>query len=146
MSISQTVVKRSTLRSHNRSVRHWLIALLAIAAAVSLIACGNNAAMQKITPTQFTDQFVNKQAARTLLDVRTPEEFASGHIPGAVNISVDSLAQQLSQVPQDKPVVVYCHSGNRSAQAARILNDAGYKNIYDLGGIIAWQQAGLPVQ
>lgn len=99
----------------------------------------------KITPADYQTQF-GAGADHLLLDVRTPEEFNSGHIPGAVNISVDQLAQRLSEVPQDKPVVLYCRSGNRSNQAAQILDRAGYTQIYDLGGIITWQQQGYPIE
>ncbi len=99
----------------------------------------------KISPADYQSKF-GAGSEHLLLDVRTPEEFASGHIPGAVNISVDSLSQRLSEVPQDKPVVVYCRSGNRSNQAAQILDQAGYTQIYDLGGIVTWQQQGYPVQ
>jgi rhodanese-related sulfurtransferase len=52
----------------------------------------------------------------------------------------------LSEVPQDKPVVLYCRSGNRSNQAAQLLDRAGYTQIYDLGGIVNWVQQGYPVQ
>lgn len=99
----------------------------------------------KITPADYQAKF-SAGADHLLLDVRTPEEFNSGHIPGAVNISVDQLAQRLSEVPQDKPVVLYCRSGNRSNQAAQILDRAGYTQIYDLGGIVTWQQQGYPVE
>lgn len=99
----------------------------------------------KITPAEYQARF-GADADHVLIDVRTPEEFASGHIPGAVNISVDQLAQRLSEIPQDKPVVLYCRSGNRSNQAAQILERAGYTQIYDLGGIITWVQQGYPIQ
>jgi rhodanese-related sulfurtransferase len=99
----------------------------------------------KITPADYQAQF-GAGAEHLLLDVRTPEEFAGGHIPGAVNISVEQLAQRLNEVPQDKPVVLYCRSGNRSNQAAQILDRAGYPQIYDLGGIGAWAQQGYPVE
>ena len=98
----------------------------------------------RIAPADYEGKFGSSD--HVLLDVRTPEEFASGHIPGAVNISVESLAQRLGEVPQDKPVVVYCHSGSRSNQAAQILEKAGYSQIYDLGGIVTWMQQGYPVQ
>lgn len=98
-----------------------------------------------ISPAEYQSQF-GVDADHILLDVRTPEEFASGHIPGAVNIAVDQLPQRLSEVPQDRPVVVYCHSGNRSGQAAQILDRTGYAQIYDLGGIVTWAQQGFPVQ
>lgn len=99
----------------------------------------------KITPAEYQARF-GAHADHILIDVRTPEEFASGHIPGAVNISFDELAQRLNEIPQDKPVVLYCGSGNRSNQAAQILERAGYTQIYDLGGIITWVQQGYPVQ
>lgn len=99
----------------------------------------------RITPAEYQARF-GAHADHILIDVRTPEEFASGHIPGAVNISVDELAQRLNEIPQDKPVVLYCRSGNRSNQAAQILERAGYTQIYDLGGIITWVQQGYPVQ
>jgi phage shock protein E len=97
-----------------------------------------------IDPQNYIAQF--SDAEHFLLDVRTPEEFAGGHIAGAVNISVAELPQRLSEVPQDMTVVVYCRSGNRSQTASEILSQAGYNSIYDLGGIIAWEAAGLPIE
>ncbi len=70
----------------------------------------------------------------TLLDVRTPGEFSSRHLPGAKNIPVDVVASRLSEVPKVSPVVVYCQSGNRSRTAAATLREAGYE-VHDLGGI-----------
>jgi phage shock protein E len=101
---------------------------------------------QLISPNAYQEQFVSVARDHTLLDVRTPEEFASGHIAGAGNIAVETLASRLDEVPRDKPVVVYCRSGNRSATAARILDEAGFTNVYDLGGIISWVEAGFPIQ
>lgn len=99
----------------------------------------------KIAPADYQAKF-GANVDHVLLDVRTPQEFASGHIPGAINISIDELAGRLSEVPQDKPVVLYCRSGNRSNQAAQLLDRAGYTQIYDLGGIVNWVQQGYPVQ
>ncbi len=70
-----------------------------------------------------------------LLDVRTPGEFGSGHIPGAKNIPVSDLAERLAEVPSDKVVVVYCASGMRSASAKRILTRSGRKTVHDLGAM-----------
>jgi rhodanese-related sulfurtransferase len=131
----------------------WLVmvgALITIFSAVFLAARNSNAAdntmIAKISPQQYVSDFENAPRPHLLLDVRTPEEFASGHIPGAVNIAVESLMSRLSEVPQNQPVVVYCRSGNRSATAAQILSDAGYANIYDMGAIFDWQAAGLPIE
>jgi rhodanese-related sulfurtransferase len=108
--------------------------------------CCAQAAVQAIAPQAYVSEFVSAPTSHLLIDVRTPEEFASGHIAGAVNIPVDALSGRLSEIPNDQPVVVYCRSGNRSATASQILHSAGYPTVYDLGGIIAWSGAGLPVE
>lgn len=74
-----------------------------------------------------------------LVDVRTPEEFAVEHIPGAVNIPVQDLDRRMGELePKDQPVVVYCQSGNRSGRAAKLLKDAGYAAVHDLGPMSRW--------
>lgn len=71
-----------------------------------------------------------------VLDVRTPAEFQDGHYKGATNIPLQVLASRLGELgAKDKAVVVYCRSGNRSAQAARILKDAGFKDVTNAGGL-----------
>lgn len=97
-------------------------------------------------PEEYTAQYVEAKTPHTLLDVRTAEEFGSGYIPGAVNISLQDLPQKLKRVSAKKPVVLYCRSGNRSATAAKLLLQAGYTDVYDLGGIIDWQRMGLPIK
>lgn len=112
-------------------------------AAESQDAAAGQPAAQRIDPQAYVAQF--SDAPHFLLDVRTPQEFAGGHIEGAANIAVETLQAHLSEIPRDQPIVLYCRSGNRSAQAAQILEAAGFTGIYDLGGIVSWQQAGLPV-
>jgi rhodanese-related sulfurtransferase len=74
-----------------------------------------------------------------LLDVRTHEEFASGHIPGAKNIPVQELGRRLGELAVTKtPVVVYCRSGGRSASAASVLRQAGH-TVCDLGAMSNWR-------
>ncbi|NWF71287.1 MAG: rhodanese-like domain-containing protein [Chloroflexi bacterium] len=104
------------------------------------------AGAQLMTPAQYDNQFMSTGAAHYLLDVRTAEEYASGHIADSVNIALQELQTRLSEIPRDVPVVIYCRSGNRSAQAARLLVEAGYSQIYDLGGIIAWTAQGYPLE
>ena len=89
----------------------------------------------KISPQQYQSTYISESNEHLLVDVRTPEEFASGHIAGAVNIPLQELPDRLSEIPTDKAVVVYCRSGNRSAQASNILTSNNYTNIYDMGGI-----------
>ncbi len=81
----------------------------------------------------------------TILDVRTPAEFAQGHLPGALNIDVNSpdFATAIADLDKTKPYAVYCRSGNRSATALHIMADQGFTAAYHLGGGIgAWSQAG----
>ncbi|MBQ6459961.1 MAG: rhodanese-like domain-containing protein [Exiguobacterium sp.] len=76
----------------------------------------------------------------TLLDVRESSEYEGGHIEGAVNASLSSLDANQLPYPKDEPIYVICRSGNRSAQAASQLQDAGYTEIYDVsGGMMAWE-------
>ena len=75
-----------------------------------------------------------------ILDVRTPEEFREGHIPGAVNVPNESIgAGEIPELPRkDQLILVYCRSGNRSKQASKKLAQAGYTNITEFGGIRDW--------
>lgn len=100
---------------------------------------------QLVQPTEYKARYMDDAMPHTLVDVRTPEEFSAGYIPGAININLQELQQKLSRIPTDKPVIVYCRSGNRSAFAANILKQAGYTEVYDLGGIIEWARQGLPI-
>lgn len=80
-----------------------------------------------------------------LLDVRTPQEFAEGHVASAVNLPLDQVEARSGEVPADKPVYVICHSGNRSKQASDILKKAG-KDVKNVGGgMNDWIAAGYPV-
>jgi phage shock protein E len=75
----------------------------------------------------------------TLLDVRSPEEFAGGHIDGAISIPVQELAGRMGELgDKTDQIVVYCQSGGRSAMAKRLLEGNGFANVHDLGGIAQW--------
>ena len=74
-----------------------------------------------------------------LLDVRTPEEYAQGHIPGSKNVPLQSIGDVSETVPEtDTPLFVYCRSGARSAQATGLLSGMGYTDVRNIGGITAW--------
>lgn len=78
-----------------------------------------------------------------LVDVREPSEFEAGHIPGAVNIPLRTLAQSLDMIPSDQPVLVYCASGHRAGQATAALRLLGYDNVKSFpGSWKAWSEAG----
>ena len=83
-----------------------------------------------------------------ILDVRKADEFAEGHITGAILIDQfqsDFLEQARVKLPKDKTIAIYCRSGRRSANAAGKLADVGYKCVNLKGGIIAWKEANMPV-
>jgi rhodanese-related sulfurtransferase len=74
-----------------------------------------------------------------LVDVRTPAEFASGHVPGAVNIPLDALERRLAELgPRDGAIILYCASGARSGQAKRMLASKGFASVHNMGAMSAW--------
>jgi len=93
-------------------------------------------------------QLINRQDA-LVLDVREQAEYAQSHILNSRGLPLSQLETRLSDIEKfkDKPVIVYCASGSRSASAAATLRKHGFSNAVNLsGGFSAWQQAGLPVQ
>lgn len=78
-----------------------------------------------------------------IIDVRESEEFALGRIPSSTLIPLEELARRTDEVPTDKPVIMVCRSGNRSAEAVKILQKAGFTNIHNMtGGMRAWTAEG----
>ncbi|MBW2387045.1 MAG: rhodanese-like domain-containing protein [Deltaproteobacteria bacterium] len=105
------------------------------------------------TPSQVSEisqtALLAEPTSTLILDVRTAAEFASGHVPGAVNIPHDQLAARLSEVEsfRSAPVVVYCKSGRRAGMATSVLADAGFSKLHHLtGDMNAWSQQGLPTE
>jgi rhodanese-related sulfurtransferase len=134
------------VNKHNGRLVLWIASAAAL--ALVLVGCASAAPQVTITHPSPQDVYDRLQAGDDfiLLDVRTPEEWADGHIDGATLIPLDELeTRAASELPQDADIVVYCRSGNRSAQAADYLSGAGYTHIEDMGGIQDWQAAGLPV-
>lgn len=81
-----------------------------------------------------------------VIDVREQWEYDEGHIPGVTLVPMGEIAARLSEIPQDKEVILTCRSGNRSGQVADFLRQQGYDNVHNMeGGILAWEAAGLPV-
>ena len=78
------------------------------------------------------------EAGAVLLDVRTPGEFAQGHIPGALHIPVQELSQRLGELDPSVPHILYCRSGARSSHAASMLKAAGFSEVHNLGPMSAW--------
>jgi len=120
--------------------RAWPLAA-ALVLALTLTACGNT--YQTVS---VQDLRAASEPNRIVLDVREPSEYAAGHVAGARLLPLSQLQSRLDEVPADRPVYVYCHSGNRSKQASEILAKAGKKDIRDVrGGILAWEAAGYPI-
>ena len=92
--------------------------------------------------------YLNDEVSPTIIDVRVPEAYNRGHLPGAVNISREQLAGSLDVIPTDRPIVAYCNMHNPgnsgSEQAVDILRDAGLHARALDGGYPAWEEAGFP--
>jgi rhodanese-related sulfurtransferase len=84
-----------------------------------------------------------------LVDVRTADEFAEGHLPNAINIDIngDNFEDETAKLDKEKPVMVYCKMGGRSAKAAANLKEQGFKDVSDLdGGITSWKDAEKTIE
>ncbi|MGJ9403873.1 rhodanese-like domain-containing protein [Arthrobacter sp. KK5.5] len=90
------------------------------------------------------DEANRRRAEDQILDVREGFETAEGMIPGALHIPMGDLDARLGEIDRDRPVIVVCRSGNRSARVADALGAAGYTADTMAGGMTAWQGAGLP--
>lgn len=95
-----------------------------------------------VTATELHDQ---SHAHLQLVDVRSPSEFAAGHIPGAVNIPMDQIESRLQDLRSDVPLVLICQAGSRAKMAACFLEPCRYQLAVLEGGTSTWTQAGLPV-
>ncbi|HSN70465.1 MAG TPA: rhodanese-like domain-containing protein [Steroidobacteraceae bacterium] len=105
--------------------------------------------VSKITPAELFDDLSAGEPDPVVLDVRTPEEFAAGHVPGAMNIPHDQIAERIASLEPARgaELVVYCRSGRRSAIASDVLRQAGFDNVRHLAGDMqGWQAAELPLE
>ncbi len=121
--------------------RLWSGVGLAFVLALSVAGCRQDSSASGAVAERSADGDAYRLVAQGawLLDVRTPQEFASGHINGAINIPVDQLGARLDELGErDRPVVVYCRSGHRSGIAAKILRKAGFA-VTDVGPMTAWR-------
>ena len=98
----------------------------------------------KLTPTELQDLLKKDGAGVTVVDVRDPQEYKEGHIPGAINIPSEVFAAKSDTLDKEKKIVVYCNSGGRSYNAYRKLMKLGYENIYQ-SLYYDWKQQGLPI-
>jgi len=124
-----------------------------LAAVLAACAAPTDDAKRGASPKSITAQELSEQIERAqaplILDVRSEQEFAEGHIPGALNIPHDQLGDRLAEIDAAKTdeIVVHCRSGYRAGIAETVLIEAGYSNIRDLDGHMnAWQSGGYPIE
>ena len=121
---------------------------LATVALLAIACSGGSADAGEVTQDQVMASRGTAQAP-LLLDVRTPDEFASGHVPGALNIPIDELPARTNEIAasREREVVVYCERGPRAARAAKLLESEGFSDVKLLSGhMSAWRDAGLPTE
>lgn len=121
--------------------------LISFFAAFGLaVACTGQDKVKVVAPKEFSDMAM-KDSAAVVIDVRTAEEYAEGHVPGASNIDFlqeDSFAEAISQLDKDKHYYIYCRSGRRSHEAAVKMQAAGLHVVDMKGGWLAWTAGNLP--
>lgn len=103
---------------------------------------------REIGPKEYKAEFENNENA-VLLDVRAPEEYASGHIEGAklININDPSFVDEVAKLDKDKTYYINCRSGARSGRACQYMASQGFSNLINLqGGIMAWEASRLPMK
>jgi rhodanese-related sulfurtransferase len=120
----------------------WIVAgvvLLAVAAIVAIGALGRSGPLPASGDVSNPEaKSLIKRGAR-IVDVRTPEEFAAAHIPGAENVPMDRVLAQAQSWDKTEPVLLYCATGERSAYVFQQLSQAGFQHLYNLkAGIVAW--------
>jgi rhodanese-related sulfurtransferase len=124
----------------DRSTR-WLLA-----AALALACGGGGAPAVPDVSAQEVLGFAGRADAPLVLDVRSPEEFAGGHVPGARNVEYDEVAARLAELGPPSEVVVYCERGGRAAKAAEVLTGAGFEVRHLAGDMQGWREQALPVE
>ncbi|MCS7027706.1 MAG: thioredoxin domain-containing protein [Bacteroidia bacterium] len=124
---------------------YFIIAYLGI----FLLACqSQQPGVYNLDAVSFNAKLSEKKNEAIILDVRTPEEFSTGHIEKAQNINYHApdFQQKINALDKNKPYFVYCLAGGRSSAAAKYMRQNGFKEVYNLsGGISEWQQQGLPI-
>lgn len=95
---------------------------------------------------ELTAEQVREQAEAQLVDIRTDEERQAAHIPGSMHIPLERLEESAGELDRDRPLVLYCRSGDRSAMAAEAFSASGWDATSLQGGILAWSEQGLPLE
>jgi rhodanese-related sulfurtransferase len=135
----------------NKRIHILIVAITLLVMSQSLFAFGKKEIQTEVNSQEIVAQYnrIDAKTAKeafetqsdiTIIDVRTVSEFNSGHIVNSINIPLDIIVESvIEKYPnKDEKLYLYCRSGNRSSQAAKLLVNEGYINVYDFGGIINW--------
>ena len=117
-----------------------------IAAALLLAGCSSSSSGNNLSVDEFSAKAA--EPGVVTLDVRTPGEFAEGYIQGArlIDFQSGNFENEIATLDKNATYAVYCRSGNRSGQAVKVMQDAGFTNVFNMnGGVIDWANAGLPL-
>ena len=127
---------------------NWIVVVVlgALAVAAVYILYKGRGGQRDVSQSQLLE-WMEQKSSLCILDVRTADEYASGHIRSAINISHDKISAHLDELTahKDKNIVVYCERGVRARVAQSALTKAGFPNVYHLtGDMAAWRNAGEP--
>lgn len=118
-----------------------------------LVACGSSdpasGGVRIVSPTDAAAVQSDPPAGLQIIDVRTPEEYADGHLSGSTMIDFyeADFADRIAGLDRDTPYLIYCRSGNRSGQTRELMEELGFTDVRDLdGGIVAWADADLTIE
>lgn len=129
-----------------KTIKQRLLPLIVLMTVISIFTQAQ--AVKRLDPQNFEKKLKESKEA-VLIDVRTPGEYAQGHLTNATLIDINSsdFKNRVAKLNKSKPVFVYCKAGSRSGSAVNIMEEMGFKEIYDLsGGITAWQKANKPIE
>ncbi len=116
-----------------------VLVLLLILLLANIVGCSANKVAEDVNVSIEQAVVLWKAKEAVIIDVRTPEEYRQGHIPGVALIPLNELADRLDEIPKDKKVLLICRSGNRSAQGTKLLRNKGFANVYNVsGGMNQW--------
>lgn len=134
-------------------MRRSLIGAVALVGLLLLAACGGanlaTANVELVSAGAAAEVIQDAPDGLVVLDIRTADEFAQGHLAGATNIDfyAADFRDQLDRLDKTLPYVLYCRSGNRTGQTAPLMRELGFEEVYEIdGGIVAWFDAGQPVE
>ncbi len=130
------------MEKRNRISTQWLLLAILIFAG----ACTSQSE-NVVSPAKFSELMMEDNVL--IVDVRTPEEYKSDRIEGAININIfdKDFKSRIEALDTAKTILVYCRSGRRSGKASKAFTKSGFSTIYDLkGGMVAWYSANMPVQ